>query len=354
MKYYNKQDSIMTKGMAILCMLMLHLFCRTGNDVLGTPVLWINDTTPVIFWFGFFAEICVPIYSICAGYAQQLLYEKNSLTWNDNVKRIGKLMVNYWIVLIVFCTLGLAFDKSNWIPGSLMKFAESIVLVHSYNGAWWFLNSYVLLLLIPYMISFYPLKKLGYKSGLVVCLLFQIIWYFLTKSGMTELVSTENQVIFFINKELVNLIGIIPYIWAGAFLCKGKVIEKIGNWIDTQKVSVIKRNGVLLSVWGMIFILTNIVHKAVFFGVISVCSFIIFNIIIKGKIVEKIFSFLGKHSTNIWLVHMFFYMYLFKGLVTIVKYPLCMLGFMLVLCIGSSYIIMAIENWVCKKLTLIF
>ena len=352
MKYYSKQDSVMTKGMAILCMLMLHLFCRTGNDVLGTPVLWFNDTTPVVFWFGFFTEICVPIYSICVGYAQELLYEKNSLTWKKNAKRVLRLMVNYWVVLILFCGLGLIFDKSNWIPGTVGSFAKSIILLHSYNGAWWFLNSYVLLLLIPYMISFYPLKKLGYKSGLVVCLLFQIIWYFLTKSGMTELVSTENQVIFFINKELVNLIGIMPYIWAGAFLCKGKVIEKIGNRIDMQELSLVKRNKVLFFSWGIIFVLTNIVHKATLFGIVGVCSFVIFNLIIKGKVAKNIFLFLGKHSTNIWLVHMFFYMYLFRGLVTIVKYPLFMLGFMLVLCIGSSYIIMGNENYFCKKMKL--
>lgn len=34
-KIYNKQDAIMTKGLVILSMLVLHLFCRTGNDVYG-------------------------------------------------------------------------------------------------------------------------------------------------------------------------------------------------------------------------------------------------------------------------------------------------------------------------------
>lgn len=342
----------MTKGMAILCMLMLHLFCRTGNDVLGTPVLWFNDTTPVVFWLGFFAEICVPIYSICVGYAQELLYEKNCLTWKKNAKRVLCLMVNYWVVLILFCGLGLIFDKSNWIPGTVGSFAKSIILLHSYNGAWWFLNSYVILMLIPYVVAFFPLKKMKYISGLILCLLFQIAYYIVTRSGMSTIIPIKNSVLLVINEELKNLIGIMPYIWAGAFLCKGKVIEKIGNWIDMQELSLVKRNKVLLFSWGIIFVLTNIVHKVALFGIVGVCSFVIFNLIIKGKVAKNIFLFLGKHSTNIWLVHMFFYMYLFKGLVTIVKYPLFMLGFMLVLCIGSSYIIMGIENWFCKKMKL--
>lgn len=78
---YNKEDAVMTKGLAILCMLILHLFCRTGKDVYGTPLIWINETTPLVFYFGFFAEICVPIYSLCAGYAQQYMSEQKNLSW---------------------------------------------------------------------------------------------------------------------------------------------------------------------------------------------------------------------------------------------------------------------------------
>ena len=78
-------------------------------------------------------------------------------------------------------------------------------------------------------------------------------------------------------------------------------------------------------------------------GIIAFCSFIIFNLIKKPEIVKKIFLFLGKHSTNIWLTHMFFYLYLFKGLVIKAQYPILMLIFMLFLCIMMSYIIMGIE-----------
>ena len=39
--------------------------------------------------------------------------------------------------------------------------------------------------------------------------------------------------------------------------------------------------------------------------------FVLFNLWEKGKIAEKIWLFLGKHSTNIWLTHMFFYLYIY-------------------------------------------
>ena len=50
-----KRDSKMLKGVAILAMLMLHLFCRRDN-LPYTPLLWIGDT-PLIYYFGLFGDI---------------------------------------------------------------------------------------------------------------------------------------------------------------------------------------------------------------------------------------------------------------------------------------------------------
>lgn len=340
---YSKQDAIMTKGMAILCMVVLHLFCRTGKDVFGTPLLWLNETIPLVFWFGFFAEICVPIYSLCAGYAQQLMREQGRLSWKSNVQRIKKLLVNYWIVLVLFCGIGFLFDIDSSIPGSLTAFIKSIFLLHSYNGAWWYLNTYILLLLIPSKILLWPIKKIKYQYGLIFCLLLQVGWYFITRLNMIPSILPEISVAVFLEKEIINLLSIIPYIWCGAFLCKGRLIEKCYDWMG-KHISDKLYNVVLLLFWGALFIFTNLIHKAVMFGIASVLSFLIFNLLRKSKIVKKIFVFLGKHSTNIWLTHMFFYGCFFKGLVTSVRYPLFMLLFMLLLCIITSYVIMEIEN----------
>ena len=60
----DKNDALMTRGMAILSMLILHLFCRTGSKVFGSPIIWFDAKTPFVYCFGFFAEICVFLYSI--------------------------------------------------------------------------------------------------------------------------------------------------------------------------------------------------------------------------------------------------------------------------------------------------
>lgn len=346
---YSKQDATMTKGMAILCMLVLHLFCRTGEDVLGTPLIWLNETTPLVYWFGFFAEICVPIYSLCIGYAQQYMNEQRKLSWKSNVQRIGKLMVNYWIVLILFCVLGFFFDVDHQIPGTLLDFLKSIVLLHSYNGAWWYLNTYVLLLLIPPKILLLPVRKLRCEIGVIACLFLQIGWYIIERLEILSLVPTKMGVVAFFAKELFDLFGIMPYVWAGAFICKRKLIGRSNEWINSH-ISLRWRNVVLMLTWGCLFLLTNLAHKAVLVGIVSVLSFFIFNLLEKSEFVKSVFMFMGKHSTNIWLTHMFFYAYLFKGLITIVKYPLPMLLFMILLCVGTSYIVMGVENTLYKAL----
>ena len=151
------------------------------------------------------------------------------------------------------------------------------------------------------------------------------------------------QVVLFIKNELVNLITVLPFVWAGAIICKEKLVDNCNSWLKTH-VKLRWQNKCLIIVWIGIFCLFNLLHKAVLVGIVAFCSFMIFNLIKKPEIVKKIFLFLGKHSTNIWLTHMFFYLVLFKGLVIRAQYPILMLGFMLILCIATSYIIMGIEH----------
>ena len=75
---------------------------------------------------------------------------------------------------------------------------------------------------------------------------------------------------------------------------------------------------------------------AVFTGIIFI---VVFNLIDKSMRLDNLLSHLSKHSTNMWLVHMFFYMILFKDLVYAPKYPILIFVWLVVLCLGASYII---------------
>ena len=342
---YSKKEASMTRGLAILCMLILHLFCRIGNDVYGTPLLWVNETHPVVYYFGFFAEICVPLYTICAGYARYLMCENGKDSFKNNMNRAFKLLQNYWIVLLIFCALGLIFSNEI-IPGNLFDFIKSIFLLHSYNGAWWYINTYIILLLIPSVVILLPINKI--KNPCVNLILFfgiDAAWYLINKFNIIPDLNKKDSVLSFILVELFNLINVLPYYWLGALLCKYKTIDKIKVLIDKYLPSKFQ-NIILIVVGILIFIVNSIVHKAVLIFTVASAIFIIFNLVKKPVFVEKIFLFLGKHSTNIWLTHMFFYAILFVDLVEIAKYPLFILLFMILLCVMISYLIMGIQFFI--------
>lgn len=50
-----KQENQMAKGVAILAMVMLHLFCRLG-DLPYTPLIWIGHT-PLIYYLVLFPDL---------------------------------------------------------------------------------------------------------------------------------------------------------------------------------------------------------------------------------------------------------------------------------------------------------
>lgn len=97
----SKRDTQAAKGIAIIGMVVLHLFCRI-TDLPYSPVLWIRDI-PLVYYLGLFGDICVPIYCFCSGYAHYLLYIRNGASYSKRIPgKILRFLCNYWIVLVVF------------------------------------------------------------------------------------------------------------------------------------------------------------------------------------------------------------------------------------------------------------
>ncbi|MGL4653470.1 acyltransferase family protein [Cetobacterium sp.] len=69
-----------------------------------------------------------------------------------------------------------------------------------------------------------------------------------------------------------------------------------------------------------------------------------FNLISKKECVSNFFRYMGKHSTNLWLIHMFFYIIYFKKLVYSPKYPILIYIWLIILCLPFSYLIEKVEE----------
>ncbi len=345
---YTKKDATMTHGLAILSMVILHLFCRKGGDVFGTPLLWINTNTPLVYLFGFFCEICVPLYSVSAGYARQLSAEKNE-SYSNNLRRLFRLLVNYWIVLVLFSAAGLLYGSPT-IPVDAVSFVKSIFLLHSYNGSWWYLNTYFIISLIPASIVLFPVRKLSCRAGLSLCLVLSVLIYGLNHIGFLSASLISQPILHFICKETVNLLNILPAYLCGAFLCRYRVFSKISHRMKNDK----HHNMYTYIAIVMLFIVPNAIHKAVLMPVVAIAVFLAFNLLEKHSLSQSVFLFFGKHSTNIWLVHMFFYFDTFGGIALKCQYPLLIFAALMALSILSSYIILFIQNLLFSRLSKTF
>ena len=113
-----KRNSKMLKGVAILSMLMLHLFCRREN-LPYTPLLWIGGT-PLIYYFALFGDICVAVYCFVSGYAHYM--QSSEAEIKKRWKHLLLFFIPFWVIAAVFSLIGLLTGNAE-IPGSLTKFA---------------------------------------------------------------------------------------------------------------------------------------------------------------------------------------------------------------------------------------
>ena len=62
----------------------------------------------------------------------------------------------------------------------------------------------------------------------------------------------------------------------------------------------------------------------------------------------RLLCYLGDHSSNIWLIHMFFYLVLFDRLVFCVRYPIPVFLLLLLLSLAASYVVELISRPILK------
>lgn len=331
-----KQDNKMAQGLAIIAMVMLHLFCRTDN--LPYSVHMFVGGAPLIYYLGLFGDMCVPIYCFCSGYAQYLLSDKEKGTYTAaSFKRIGKFLFHFWIIVALFSCVGILAGKGDIIPISLSTFLGNIFLYKlSYNGAWWFVITYIILLLItPPM--YRAVRKIN--SGLVV-LISGIIYFIAYVFRFAYVLDFQNTVFNWIWNQAI-LLGTSQFSFVvGMIFYKNNII----GWLRGRLTNQLLRKILIVALPLLMFAIHCIERSLIIAPITGLITLICFYLWNKPKWAQKFFGFMGRHSMNIWLTHMFFYLTLFSGLVFKAKYPIVIFVYMMAICIAVSYIVDLIEK----------
>lgn len=337
-----KRDSKMLKGVAILSMLVLHLFCRKDN-LPYTPLLWIGST-PLVYYFGQFGDICVAIYCFVSGYAHYMQSSEANL--RQRRKRLLRFLIQFWTVVTVFSLIGLLTGNSV-IPGSINEFLlNCLTIKNSYNGAWWYANIYILLVVLQ-PLSHKFVEKCPVWAVLLFAFMFYTVGYGIRFWGWC---GSNSPVVSWIITH-IGLLGTsyLPYV-IGMLFYKKHIIAFLRQKIISSSV---KNPHTYINLFAIATFTAMIVAHGIvpslFVAFITATVTIVLLCICKlPQGLMNLLCYFGEHSTNIWLIHMFFYTRLFDGFVFYAKYPVAVLLLLIVLSLASSYVIKWISRPILK------
>ena len=335
MRELTRQETKQFQGLSILAMVLLHLFCTYNYEGKFTPLVMLQGV-PLVFYPAQFGDFCVFAFAFCSGYGHMVQYEKKKgkSFAEGQMKKLLSVLIVYWTVLAAFSIIGPVFGKGDVIPGSVSKFlANAFLLKSSYNGAWWYISVYtVLVLLSPVLLEitdrFPALFMLGAGA-----LIYTGAYYLR----------------FFVHT------GIAPVTWLGPFgmtlfeylagaVCRRRRwFSAIGKGLDRIPKAFFTAASVMILAF-LVYGHTKI-EPSLFIAPLN--GFVVFVILHEHKMpraVCAVLSFFFFFFTNIWLTHMFFYQGLFPGLIYRAKYPLLIYLFMLAICVGVSYVLQLVEK----------
>lgn len=324
---FSIRDTNVLKGIAILLMLIHHLFYIQGlyDDIhLIKNHYLINE-------LGVFSKLCVALFVFLSGYGLMVQTERKGGVGNLKdfyIHRFKKLFFNYWLIWIIFVPISyFLFDMTfasayhsriGWHLFADILGLHSLIFkdTYCYNPTWWFYSCIILLYFL-----FPAMYKLIKREALLLILC--------------------SLVISFLPIPFIDVVKF--YIVAFA----------LGMWMVHYRISPLKIGMIDLSVIIMACycICRNFNGYPIMIDcVIALMIYIVYRSMNIPEYFKSIFSFLGKHSMNIFLFHTFIFHFWFKDIVYVSRNPPIILLTLLAICIPISIILEWIKKYTIYRL----
>lgn len=325
------QKSNQLKSIAILMMLCLHLFNQDYKG-LFTPLVFIGQQ-PLSYYISLFSDACVPIFAFVSGFGLYASFSTSSTSYlKKNLLRTKKLYIRYWIILLLFVViLGYLVGKEGY-PGTWQKFLLTFSGVQPYyNGAWWYFTIYILFIFTS-RFWFRLLEKANpyWYLGLLF-LIYLVAFYF----RIYKQTIFDHPILHWLHTYGALYFCTLLQFMLGAFALKY-------NW--HQKVSFLFKKTKYSNLIAMIgIVLLIIIHGVVpnlIIAPFTALGFIFFFLQLRlSKYMDKGLDFFNPHSTNLWLIHMFFYLIYFKEIIYAPQYPVLIFAWLVLWCLIASYLV---------------
>lgn len=179
-------DTLFLKGVAIVLMLLHHLFYV--RQELYDDILLLGHHN-LVNEIGQFGKVCVAIFVFLSGYGLQIVDStKHESLKHYYVHRYVKLYTNYWFIWLLFVPISvLYFGRTcqdaygSMVLGKLLLDFWGVLNIfgqYGYNPTWWFYSTIILLYLA------YPFLKKWSRNPLTLILLGVGGYYFYMLNGV--------------------------------------------------------------------------------------------------------------------------------------------------------------------------
>jgi hypothetical protein len=323
----SKDESNFLKGIAIMLMLIHHLFAFPERIIEPSSVIHIFNNINIEKYVGLFGKICVPMFLFLSGYGFSVC---GSRKWRYYASKIAIFYKLYWTVFLIFIPIGLFFFKDNIRYHFDLKIllANMVGGSSSYNGEWWFIEPYILLVISMPLINIVRKKT---RLLLVTSSVLFMTAYLMIESNIDTPVISATTFLFW------QFIFVLGYVYG--LNCENEITKKWYLYCVKKRKIITLLSLIVIPLAG--FYLTLI-------GLILITPLFIFLCLeyknILPDIIYKIVISLGAYSTFMWLTHTFYAYYFAQEIIYYPKYSLLIFFNLLVISYITSRLLTKISK----------
>lgn len=326
----------MMKGIAILLMLFLHLFNNAGIVEYCQPQVFVGGL-PLVH---ILTRACcpVPIFMIISGYGLSYIYHNGNFTVLNQGKRLLKLFIHYWIILLIFVSIG-CFVRPEIYPGSIGEMVGNITSYSSsYNTETWFIFPYLIISLCSIGI-FRIIDKIGNRWAFVIFCIISFVCYYLRREYVEP------------DKSYDTILAHAVNIFSLAFdFVVGAIMHRISTKREIRNRFLLSHRWVALLLL-IVLIVCKCLHPTVafntFYAILFIYIVLHFDI---SKPAKAVFSEFGKVSMPMWLIHSFFCYHLFHDFIYGFKYPIVIYIVLIAISYLSAKVVLMIAKPIVRKI----
>lgn len=335
---FTKQDSQSVKGIAILLMLVHHLFYSAKSSHGLLVVYWPLYEGQMIA-FARFCKICVPAFVFVTAYGMARKYQTagpgKRVQSRLTIYRYASLMVSFlfvYVLALLFCQIG---GIRTWteVYGTGLKsgcyaLADMLGLTYftgtpTLNPTWWYMSVAVMLIFALPL-----LWRLTEKTGFIPIPVLA--------AGMVLGGSETNQALLAILTALV-----------GVWCARTDLFARLEAVFRKDRIRGIAGIALYAALLAAAFLLRLRFGSRSWILVYPVSAFALAGLVCRGmgsSIPEKLLQFVGRHSMYMFLTHTFLKSYYLHDMIYGFRYPVLIFTVLLLLSLGLSAGLGALEQ----------